>query len=56
VLDNVANRGGTIDLKMEWLSPSHLRVIYSGNPDLELRTAKFAGVEVTVQGRSSAIN
>lgn len=54
VLDNVANRGGTIDLRMEWLSPSHLRITYRGNPDLELQVVKFAGVEITVQGPVSA--
>lgn len=56
VLDNVANRGGTINLKMEWLSPSRLRITYDGNPDLKLQMTKFAGVQITVHGPASVKN
>jgi hypothetical protein len=28
VLDNVANKGGTIGLEMKWVDPSHLEVTY----------------------------
>lgn len=47
VLDNVANRGGTIDLNMSWIGPSHLVVRYSGNPTIDLETIKFSTVSIT---------
>ena len=52
VLDNVANRGGTINLSMQWITPSHLQVSYSGHPDLNLQMVKYWGVEITAQDLS----
>jgi hypothetical protein len=49
VLDNVANAGGTISLKVTWLSPSKLEVTYSGHPDLYLQVAKIWGIEVSLR-------
>jgi hypothetical protein len=54
VLDNVANAGGTIDLTMKWLTPSHLEVTYSGrNGSLDFQVAKIRGIEISVQDLSS---
>ena len=52
VLDNVANHGGTINLSMQWITPSHLRVSYNGHPDLNLQTVKYWGVDITAQDLS----
>ena len=52
VLDNVANQGGTINLSMQWITPSHLRVSYSGHPELNLQMVKYWGVEITAQDLS----
>jgi hypothetical protein len=52
VLDNVANHGGTINLSMQWITPSHLQVSYSKHPDLKLQTVKYWGVEITAQDLS----
>jgi len=49
VLDNVANRGGSIDLKMKWVTPTHLDVTFSGHPDLYFQAVKFAGIEISVR-------
>jgi hypothetical protein len=49
VLDNVANAGGTINLKMSWLSTSHLEVTYSGHPDLYFQMARIWGIDVSVR-------
>jgi len=49
VLDNVANAGGTINLKMTWLTPSHLEVTYSGHPDLYFQVLKIWGIDISVQ-------
>jgi hypothetical protein len=54
VLDNVSNAGGTIGLKMQWLSPSHLEVTYEGRASLEFQVVKYAGVDVSVRDLSKA--
>ena len=52
VLDD-ANAGGTIDLKMQWLDPSHLQVSYNGKATVNLQVAQFAGVSVSLQDLST---
>ena len=52
VLDNVANRGGTINLKMQWSDPLHLHVTYSGDPSINLETIKLQDVSITLQRAS----
>jgi hypothetical protein len=49
VLDNVANRGGTIALEMKWLSPTHLHVTYSGHPALNVQMTNYAGITITAE-------
>jgi hypothetical protein len=49
VLDNVANRGGTINLKMRWSDPLHLDVVYGGDPSINLETIRLQDVTITVQ-------
>lgn len=51
VLDESANKGGTIDLRMQWVSPSHLLVTYTGNPSVYLEAGKYSGVTVTTEHR-----
>jgi hypothetical protein len=53
-LDNVANQGGTINLRMSWVTPSHLQVTYSRHPDLQFQVARYAGIEITAQDASDA--
>lgn len=53
VLDNVANAGGTINLTMKWVTPSHLDVTYDKHPDLYFRVVKFAGIDISVHDLSS---
>jgi hypothetical protein len=50
-LDNVANAGGTIDLTMNWVTPSHLDVTYDGRRrgSLEFQAVKWSGVEISVR-------
>jgi len=56
VLDNVANKGGSINLVMKWITPTHLEVTFSGHPDLYFQAVKFAGIEISVRDLSSATN
>jgi hypothetical protein len=56
VLDNVANKGGSINLVMKWITPTHLEVTFSGRPDLYFQAVKFAGIEISVRDLSSATN
>ncbi len=51
-MDN-ANAGGTIDLTMKWVTPSHLQVTYDKHPDLYFHTVKYDGISITVQDLSS---
>jgi hypothetical protein len=53
VLDNVANAGGTINLTMKWVTPSHMDVSYNGRAGiLELQVIKIAGINISVQAVS----
>jgi len=56
VLDNVANKGGSINLTMKWSTPAHLEVTFSGHPDLYFQAVKFAGIEISIRNLSSATN
>ena len=51
--DDVANAGGTIDLKMKWITSTHLDVTYSGHPNVYLQTVKLWGVDISLQNVSS---
>ncbi len=52
VLDNVANAGGTINLKMNWLTPSHLEVTYDGKAEVVFQVVKLADAEVSLRNTS----
>jgi len=52
VLDN-ANTGGTIDLTMKWVTPSHLDVTYDKHPDLIFQVVKISGINISVQDLSN---
>lgn len=53
VLDNKANAGGTINLTMKWLSPSHLEVTYNGHATLSFPAIKYAGIVISVRDLST---
>jgi hypothetical protein len=53
-LDNVANKGGSINLEMKWISATHLDVTFSGHPDLYFQAVKFSGVKISVNGSAQA--
>ena len=55
VLDNVANKGGTINLTMNWLSPSHLEVTYNGRASIDRQIVRYSGVEISLTNRCSDI-
>jgi hypothetical protein len=42
----------SIDLKMSWLSPSHLEVTYKEHPSLDFQVIKCAGIEISVRDLS----
>jgi hypothetical protein len=52
VMDS-AKAGGTIDLTMKWVTPSHLHVTYDRHPDLYFQTVKYDGISISVQDLSS---
>jgi len=50
---NNANAGGTIDLTMKWVTPSHLLVTYDEHPDIYFQTVKYDGISISVQDLSN---
>jgi hypothetical protein len=52
VLDQ-ANAGGTINLTMKWVTPSHLEVTYDNLPDLDFQVVKFGGIDISAVDLSS---
>ncbi len=52
VLDNTANRGGTIALALQWLDATHLRVTHKAHPDLYLQVVNFHNVMISVEDAS----
>jgi hypothetical protein len=55
VLDNVANKGGSIGLTMKWITPTHLEVTFSGHPDLYFQAIRFAGIDISVRDVSKDV-
>jgi hypothetical protein len=51
VLDNAANKGGSIDLTMTWVTPTQLRITYADQPCtvVNLQVVKYAGIDVILQ-------
>ena len=54
VLDNIANAGGTVDLKMNWIGPTHLAVTYDGRKVFSSQIVEIPGVDVSVQDLSGS--
>jgi hypothetical protein len=48
-----ANAGGTIDLKLNWVTPKHLVVTYDNHPDLYFQVVKTGGIEISAVDLSS---
>ncbi len=53
VVDNVANKGGTINLTMKWLTPSHLEVTYNGRASINFQVVKYEGIDISVRELSN---
>jgi len=53
VLDNNANAGGTINLTMKWITPSHLEVTYDGHATIDSQVDKYDGIDISVRNLSS---
>jgi hypothetical protein len=51
-LDNVANKGGTINLTMNWANPSRLDVTYDGPARIDLQVANYAGIDISLRNRT----
>jgi len=48
-LDNKANVGGTIDLTMKWLTPTHLEVTYDGRDGtLTFQAVRYQGIDISL--------
>jgi hypothetical protein len=58
VLDNVANRGGSIDLTMSWTGPSRLHLGYTSKTGtvVTLQMVKYAGIDILVDPREEKAN
>jgi hypothetical protein len=47
VLDNSANRGGTVDLTVHWVDATHLRLTYRGHPQVLFLAQQAAGIFIS---------
>jgi hypothetical protein len=45
---------GTSNVKMNWVTPSHLDVTYNGHADLYFQVVKYAGIVISVRDLSGA--
>jgi hypothetical protein len=37
------------DIRLDWLSPTHLEVTYPGQQNIDFQAIKYAGVEISIQ-------
>jgi hypothetical protein len=56
ILDLVDNTNAPADTSVElkWLTPTHLEVTYGGNRNVGFQAVKWAGVDISVRGMTSA--
>lgn len=50
---NEESNAHTINMRMHWLTSSHLNVTYNGHATLDFQAVKCAGVDISVQNLSS---
>jgi hypothetical protein len=48
VLDNGANKGGTVHLKLHWDGPSHLSVTYDGRARKQMHETRYNGMTISL--------
>ena len=48
-LDNIANRGGSVDLGIHWVDASHLKLSYRKHPRVEAVGHNAYGVSITIE-------
>lgn len=48
-LDNIANRGGGVDLSIHWIDASHLKLSYRDHPRVEAVSHNAYGVSITTE-------
>lgn len=54
-LDNKVNAGGTIDLRMHWMTPTHLEATYDGRlATLEFEAVNYHGIEISLKDLSGS--
>jgi len=46
-LDNIANRGGSVDLTVHWIDATHLQLNYSNHPRVESISKDAYGVSIS---------
>lgn len=49
ILDNAANKGGTINLSLKWTSPTELLVSYGGNPIINFQAIKYQMITIKLE-------
>jgi hypothetical protein len=50
----LSQNAASINLKMNWLTPSHLEITYEQPASVDFQAIKCGGVDISVQGLSSA--
>lgn len=52
---NEESNAHTIDMRIHWLTSSHLNVTYNGRATLDFQAIKCSGIDISVQNLSSEI-
>lgn len=46
------SQSGTVDLMLQWLTPTHLEIGYGQNATVDFEVVKYAGIDITVRSAS----
>jgi len=52
VLDNVANRGGTVGLTVHWVDATHLQIAFRGHPRINFLARQAAGIYISAANQT----
>jgi len=52
-LDDKANAGGTIGLRLRWQSPTHLSVTYDGGATVDFQAIRYQGIIISLTALST---
>jgi hypothetical protein len=52
VLDNIANRGGSVDLTLRWIDPTHLQITFRNYPGVMRAETRVGDISISTENLS----